>query len=300
MPGMAPFTPASLWRVFFIWLAGITVAAAAVPNSPPPELSQIGRPDEAEAARILTQFRQSGILRDYFLEFELHALPRRGEARIFQGRMWGGRNQDGSVNRIEITDGEGRRHRLLVTDGPRASVWRRTDGELKELEADAMFAPLIPGVDATAFDLQRSYLSWPDARLQSTNRVLGRPAYAFLFPAPAGFASGASGVVAARAYFDTVFNQPLQSELLDRAGKRLKTLSVITLKTVEIQGPNGAEKQTLPKEVDFRNEVTRDKTRLQVNGIALYLEFPAGIFEPSALATEVPAPPPGRVTRLAP
>jgi hypothetical protein len=214
--------------------------------------------------------------------------------------MWGGRNAQGEVNRIEVTDGEGIVHRLLAQNGVNPAIWRLAGGVVQVLGGEALFDSLIPGIDLTAFDLQRSYLSWPDATLQSTNRVLGRPTYAFLFRAPAGFASGASGVAAARAYFDTVFNQPLQSELLDSGGKRLRTLSVVTLKTVDIRGPGGVERQTLPKEIDFRNELTRDKTRLHVTAIALHLDFPGGVFDPAGLAGAVPAPPVERLTRIAP
>lgn len=300
MPGLVKITPAILWRAFCLWMVVAARLGAAVPGRPPEELSQFNRPDAAEAARILDQFRQSGVLGEYYLEFELHALPRRGAAKVYQGRMWGSRNSIGAINRIEVTDGTGRIHRLLVQNGERPAVWRQEDGKIVQLGSEALFVPVIPGVDVTAFELQRSYLSWPDATLQSTNRVLGRPAYAFMFRAPAGFSSGSSGIVAARAYFDTVFNQPLQSELLDRDGKRLKTLSVVSLKTVELKGAGGAEKQTLPKEVDFRNEQTRDKTRFQITGVALNLEFATGVFEPARLGVDAAAPRADRITRIEP
>lgn len=292
--------PASIGRAFCLCTILWTGLTAAVPGSPPEELSQLNRPDAGEAARILERFRQSGVLGEYFLEFELHALPRRGESRVYHGRMWGSRNSIGAVNRIEVTDGDGRRHRLLVQNGAQPAVWRQESDKIVQLGSEALFVPVIPGVDVTAFDLQRSYLAWPDATLQSTNRVLGRPAYAFLFQAPAGFSSGSAGIVAARAYFDTVFNQPLQSELLDRAGKRLKTLSVVSLKTVEVKSASGVDKQTLPKEVDFRNELTRDKTRFQVTGIALNLAFAPGTFEPARLGVDAVAPTADRITKIAP
>jgi hypothetical protein len=300
MPGTARLGPAWFGRA--VCLAAIFSASlfGAVPGSPPEQLSQFNRPDAAEAARILERFRQSGVLGEYYLEFELHALPRRGEARVYQGRIWGSRNAAGAINRIEVTDGSGVKHRLLVQNGAQPAVWRQEAGGVVQLGSEALFAPVIPGVDVTAFDLQRSYLAWPDATLQSTNRVLGRPAYAYLFRAPAGFSSGDTGIVAARAFFDTVFNQPLQSELLDRDGRRLKTLSVVSLKTVEVKTATGTDKQTVPKEVDFRNELTRDKTRFEVTGLALNLSFFAGVFEPARLGVDAAPPAPDRVTRLTP
>lgn len=300
MPGTAKLAPAWFGRAVCLGAILLTRLTGAVPGSPPEELGQFNRPDAAEAARFLERFRQSGVLGEYYLEFELRALPRRGESKVFLGRMWGSRNSVGAINRIEVTDGIGRKHRLLVQNGDSPAVWREEGGKVAQLGSEALFVPVIPGVDVTAFDLQRSYLAWPDATLQSTNRVLGRPAYAYLFRAPPGFSSGSSGVVAARAYFDTVFNQPLQSELLDREGRRLKTLSVVSLKTIDVKTPTGTDKQTVPKEVDFRNEQTRDKTRFQVTGVAMNLTFAPGVFESARLGVDAAPPSTDRITRIAP
>jgi hypothetical protein len=300
MPEVGQIAPAMFWRAFFVLIAATGYLAAAVPVTPPSELSQLGKPDEAEAARFLDEFRTSGMPGQYYLEFQLHALPRRGEKQVFTGRMWSGRNDRGAIARIEVLDGTGQKHRLLVQDGEHPAVWRVADGQVKLLGAEALFATLIPGVELTAFDLQRPYLYWRDATLQSINRVLGRPTYAFVFRAPAGFSSGDAGIVAVRAFFDTQFKQPLQSELLDQQGKVRKTLSVVSLKTVDVPGGNSGDKQTLPKEVDFRNEITRDKTRLQITAFAFGGAVPAGLFEPSALSRDVAAPPPDRLIRIEP
>jgi hypothetical protein len=69
-----------------------------------------------------------------------------------------------------------------------------------------------------------------------------------------------------------------------------KTLALLRLKTVD--------KQTLPKSVDYRNEITRDKTRLQIVGAALNLQLPASVFEPARLAQPAVSPPPERIVRI--
>ena len=94
-----------------------------------------------------------------------------------------------------------------------------------------------------------------------------------------------------RAYFDTQFNVPMQTEILVN-GTVTKTLALLSLKTVE--------KQTLPKAADYRNEVTRDKTRLQITGAALNLQWPLAVFEPATLAQPATPPAPGRITRIEP
>src|SRR3954470_2194945 len=106
--------PATFWRAFCFSLltAGFVFAAQPVPK--PPELAQFGKPDAKEAARLIEQVRQAGIAGQYFLEFELRALPLRGPEKVFNGVLWGGRNAQGVVMRIELTDGAGATHRLLL------------------------------------------------------------------------------------------------------------------------------------------------------------------------------------------
>ena len=271
----------SSWQVVF----------AAAPTRPP-ELAQVGKPDEREAARLIEEFRNSGIPGEYFLEFELRSLPRRGEGRTYKGRWWGSRNDQGAITRIEIQDASGTAHRLLLQNGERAAVWRLVQGRPVEVGIEDLMTPLIPGIEISAFDLQMPYLYWPDTSVEKITRVLGRPSNAFVFPAPAKFREQHTDISAARAYLDTQFNVPMQSEIIGRNGRALKTWSVLSLKTVE--------KQTLPKAVDYRNETTRDKTRLQITAAALHLQLPDSLFQPSSLAQPGATPPPDRIVRIDP
>jgi hypothetical protein len=151
-------------------------------------------------------------------------------------------------------------------------------------------SPLIPGIEISAFDLQMPYLYWPGVTVEKITRVLGRPSHAFVFPAPAAFTRQYPDIAAARAYLDTQFNVPMQSEIVGARGNVLKTWAVLNLKTVE--------KQTLPRSVDYRNEVTRDKTRLQVTGAALNLKLSPTLFQPASLAKPADAPAPDRILRM--
>lgn len=265
--------------------------AGAAPAAPG-ELAQIGKPNAEEAARLVEQFRTSGIPGDYFLEFELRSLPRRGEGRTLKGRWWGSRNDLGAVTRIEVIDADGASHRFLLQNGERPGVWRFTQGRTVEIGVSELMAPLVPGVEIAAFDLQMPYLYWPSPSVERITRVLGRPSNAFVFPAPAAFKAQYPDISSARAYLDTQFNVPMQSEIIGRDGKIAKTWAVLSLKTVD--------RQTVPKSVDYRNEVTRDKTRLQITGVALKLQFPATIFQPASLAQPLASPPADRVVRVDP
>lgn len=270
------------WAFLWVAVAFCTMAFAAAPPTRAPDLAQTGKPDAAEAARLLEQFRGAGVPGEYFLDFALHALPRRGEERVYQGRLWGGRNEQGAISRVELTDGTGRTHRLLIQNGERAAVWRWQDGKAVRLDVSELFQPLIPGVEVTAFDVQMPFLYWPAATLERISRIRGRPAHAFLFKAPPEFATHHAEVAAARAYLDTQFNALMQTELINNRGRVLKTFSLVSLKTLD--------RQPLPKSADYRNEITRDKTRLVVNGAALNLKEPAGTFDPATLNRDLPPP----------
>ena len=293
------FTPATFWRAFFICvcLAATSFGASKGPSAPPPDLAQFGKPDEAEAQRILEQFRRSGIPGEYFLDFELHALPRRGKRVVYGGKLWGGRNETGAINRVELIDGDGKVHRLLVQNGERSAVWRSiAGGPVEQVTASALFEPVIPGVELTAFDLQQPFLYWPSATLEKISRIRGRPAHAFLFQAPGGFAASSKGVAAARAYLDTQFNALMQTELLGSNGRVVKTTALIDLK--KITDPHSGREQWVPKSFDVRNEVTRDKTRFVVKAVALDLELLPAVFEPATLSEQIQPPAAGRTVRL--
>jgi hypothetical protein len=283
--------PAVLRRAFCFW-AGLALAWGASPPRALPELAQIGKPDAAEAARLVAQFRTAGIPGDYYLEFELRARPRRGEGPTLQGRWWGTRNDRGALSRIEITDAAGAAHRFILQNGDGAKVWRHSRPAAAPLEGAALLAPLVPGVEVTAFDLLMPFLYWPAPAVERIARKLGRPAHEFLFRAPAAFAAEPGGIGAVRAYLDTQFNAPVEIDTLGADGRVRRTWALLDLKKV------GG--QYLPKSVDYRNEATRDKTRLQLTGAALDLRHPAALFEPAALAQPAPPFPAAQVVRIEP
>lgn len=286
------FTPAILRRAFFFSLAAAFFAGgalhAAQPPVKPPALSQAGKADAEEAAAILQQFRLSGVPGQYYLEFELISLPFRGEEQTFQGRYWGSRNEQGAITRVELTDAAGVKHRLLLQNGERGAVWRLTEGKVTKLGTSDLFQPLIPGVEVTPFDVQMPFLYWPEAKLEKLERTEGRPTNVFRFTAPAAFAGGE--VASARGYLDTQYNALRKSELLDGTGRVLKTFSLLGFKKVE--------DQYLPKSADYRNERTRNKTRLAVTAAAVKLDLPAATFDPATLTRDAELPARAKIVPL--
>ncbi|MEY2880651.1 MAG: hypothetical protein RLZZ15_3031 [Verrucomicrobiota bacterium] len=295
MGNSANRAPAVFWRAFCfstcLVAAGLAVGHAATAPAPAGPLAQIGLPDAAESARILERFRRAGLPGTFYWELELQQLPRRGATMIFKGRLWGAQTDRGPVLRLELADAEGRPVRLLIVSGSESAVWRsRGDAPALRLDSTELFLPAIPGVEITAFDLQRPFVFWPDVPAEKIVRKRGRPAHLFTLRPPAASAAALGDLAAVRLYLDAQFNQSTEIELLARDGRVTKTISVNDLKNI------GG--QHILKSLDVRNETTRDKTRLLVTAAALDLALPPDAFAPASLAADLPTPPADRLVPL--
>jgi hypothetical protein len=293
----APFTPARYWRAFlFLACAALAIPLAAAPAArtirPSPHYVQFGQPDQAEGARILRGFRGMGIAGDYFLDFKLRVMPRRGAEREFTGRLWGSRNEQGAISRVNLNATPAGERRLLLQNGTAPAVWEWTaaTGAVAPLAIGSLFEPLIAGTELTIFDLQMPYLYWEDFVFEGVSKIRGRPAHTFLLYPPADFTAAYPALTGVRVHLDTQFNAMVQAELIGAGDRAIKTLAVLDLKKVG--------EQWMVKTIDLRNEQTRDKTRFQVTAVALNLELAPPVFEPAELEAEVA--PPIRLTLLGP
>lgn len=248
-------------------------------------------PDQAGAGAILDHFRRSIYAEPVYIEFELREMPRRGAERLYQGRLWGARNEKGPVARFELAASPGApAHHILVQGGPDPSLWVATPPGPVFRSETALLAPLIPGLQMTPFDLQMPYLYWLDAALTGEQRVRGRSSYVYTFTPPGEFAAANPGIRAVRVYLDTQYDALMQSEILGADGKVAKTLSLLELRKVG--------DRWLPRDLDVRDDLSRDKTRLSVTAIAIGISVDPAAFEPDQLAASASAPPSSSVTRV--
>ncbi len=231
----------------------------------------------------------------YYLEFELHVLPRRGDERVVPGRLWGGRNETGPITRVELQPGvKDAERRLLVQVGAQSSVWSwpATAGGVAPVGPVTVFEPLA-GTDLSAFDLQMPFLYWKDFTYEGVEPLRGRPTHVFLMGPPIGDDDGQlkKGVARnVRIWLDTQFNALVQAEELDRDEQPLKAITVLDLKKVG--------EQWIVKTVDVRNEATRDKTQFTVTGAALDQKFPPALFDPAHLGDAAAPPPPDQMHKV--
>ncbi len=248
-------------------------------------------PDKADGAALLAHFRGSVYAEPIYVEFDLRQMPRRGDERLFHGRLWGARNGRGPITRFELEVGKGvPAHHILVQGGPDPALWV-SDGPGKTArDEDALLLPLVPGVEMTPFDLQMPYLYWLDVDLTAVGRIRGRPAYTYLFTPPADFAARSPAIASVKAYLDTQYDALMQSEIIGANGRVAKTLSLLELRKVG--------DRWIPRDLDVRNEATRDKTRLSITAVAVGLTVDPSTFDPSRLGANVAPPPGASITRV--
>jgi hypothetical protein len=279
-------------------LAAILAASAAgsfagpTSGGPGPAFVPAGSSDESRAGDFLARCRQAGIPGDYYYEFQLQVLPRRGPERVIPGRLWGSHNEDGIVWRIVLDPGGPNESHWLVQGGRRPAVWKSagSDGP----QPVGPFAPLVEGGNLTPFDLQYPppYLYWSDARLLGTGRILGRPTHVFLFRPSAVFGAQHPDMTGVESDLDAEFDVPVRTQILGPGDVATKTLSLVDLKKVK--------GQWILKEVDARDEQTRNKIRFDVTAAAVGVEFSPSLFEPAALADRVDPPSADLVTQFGP
>lgn len=258
---------------------------------PAPRFAGGSRPDQAEGARVLAEFRQAGIAGTYWLAFELRVMPRRGAERTVDGTIVGTRTEQGPVSRLSVRGAEAE-ERWLVRSGPDAATWHWPgEGSAggRALSAQETFNP-VAGTDLTVFDLQMPFLHWPEFAYEGLARVRGRPAHRLLLYPPADLAAARPELAGVRVYLDTQFQALVQAELIGAKGEVTKTITVLDLKK--------SADRWIVKSIDVRNHRTRDKTRFTVEAAAFGLQLPPAAFAPEQLGGPEPAIPAEKLERF--
>lgn len=272
--------------MFFALVTCLAIPALAQPGYRPTPNYIATKPDQAEGAQILGEFQKAGISGTYWLDFELQVMPRKGPETTVAGQIIGTRNDRGPLSRLTIGA-----QRWLIQSGPQAAAWAVT-GETAASQplAAAQTLDTIAGTDLTIFDLQMPFFYWTDFVYEGLARIRGRPAHSFVLYPPRDLATARPELTGVRVYLDTQFQALVQAELLGTKGAVDKIISILDLKKVG--------ERWIPKSIDFRNNLTRGKTRFNVNATALELTLPDEIFDPAKLGSTSPQIPPDKIQHL--
>lgn len=275
-----PTSPATCRAFLCLLLAcseAVVLSVAEPGYRPPPHLLGTETSDQAEARQALQELRHAGIAGGYWLSFEVQVLPRQGEERLLRGQLFGIHSDLGPLTRLSLAKQE-----WLIRSGPKPAMWHQAVSGVaaRQLTAGDALEP-VAGTDLTAFDIQMPFLYWDDFVYEGLAKIRGRPAYSFILYPPADLAAARPDLTGVRVALDTQFHALVQAEQLGPKGESRKTMTVLDLKKVG--------EQWLPKQIDYRNQVTRDKTRFNLTAAALNLSWPAADFSLESLGGALPS-----------
>ena len=250
-----------------------------------PRFVSSGEPDPARGREVMSAFRKLGLPGDYFMEFDLEVLPRRGKRSTVLGRMWGSRNEVGPITRVDLAATTAvPRTQLITQNGPNAAAWRHIesiDTDATELDQTAIMEDMA-GTGLRIFELQMPFIHWPDYVFEGTTRVRGRTVHAFLMYPPEDFSAAHPEITGVRLHLDIKFHALMQAVVLGAEQEALRKLTVLDLKKLG--------DQWMVKSIEVRDEVTRDKVKFEVTGAALGLDFSPQLFAAEELSQSLETP----------
>jgi len=256
-------------------------------------LDTVGKePSQEVGWEVLKTFRSLGWDGGYHWRVQLKIMPRREKTRYLNGIIYGDRTDSGPISRIDIieqpmdVDADGNPTerqvlRLLLQSGQNPYALQKRSGEAGPPQvvssADAM--EKIAGSEFSPFDLMAPYVYWPHFRYEGRTTFRGSPTHLFWMYPPEEDEPLKERISGVRLYINDQFNVLIQTEIFGATGRKLKTIYII--------GVNKVDGQTIFKELDARNEVTRDKTRLKIVDASMGLDLPDSLFTAQSLMEDL-------------
>lgn len=256
--------------------------------------SDFRRLEPAEAAAVLDEFRAFRMNGDACMKFTItHRLRKSDEEKYFAGTLYAAWESDAPVLRIEIralSETNAPAKKFLLRGGKSPELWT-LDEENRPVRLDELSTrPFFDDLIFAPFDLQTPFVYWPGAEYERTRRFRGRPVHFFKMTPPEDFRESHPDVSRVRIGFDRVYNALVSAEVFDADGKIRKTFS--------LSGVQKVQDQYTIRELELRDETTRDKDEFVVRSAAMNLSLPRAAFTPEGLAAPAPAVPAARFTRL--
>jgi len=256
-------------------------------------LDTLGKnPSQETGWEILKRFRSFGWDGGYHWRVQLKNMPRREKTWYLNGEIYGDRLDRGPISRIDIVEQpidvdengnqiEKRVLRLLLQSGQNSYAMGKRTGEAGPpfvFDSEAALEP-IAGSEFSLFDLLAPFVYWPKFRYEGRTTFRGSPTHLFWMYPPEEDSLLNERIGGVRIFINDQFNVLTQTEIFDTGKTKLKTIYII--------GVDKADGQTIFRELDVRNEVTRDKTRLKILDAKMGLELPTSLFTAQSLMDDL-------------
>lgn len=259
----------------FLFLAFVLLGASSLVAQ-----DDFRRLSPSDAEKVLSEFRAYRMAGDFCMKFEItHYLRKSDETESCTGTLYGTWEKDAPVLRIELEQGDVKKS-FLLRGGNAPELWT-LDAENRPVRMDKNSTePFFERLIFTPFELQTPFVYWENASYERTKRFRGRPVHFFKMTPPETFRAENPEIAYVRIGFDRVYNALVSAEIFGTDGKLKKTFSLSRVQKVQ-------EQYTI-RELELRDDTTRDKDEFVVVAAALNLRFPRTIFSPENLSEPAP------------
>jgi hypothetical protein len=230
---------------------------------------------------LLSESNGSRFHEGYSLQFQLRHMPRRGSETVKTGILYGPFLGCG-VSRLSVVRDSQKNNfsNFLLKNGEDPKFWNVTSNELQPIliSPEESLAPLVQGMNQTAFDLLMPFVFW-SGKYKNSGKVAGRPAHIFSFTCPPWMTKVKPHWQNITLALDDAYDAPLRVEILGKSQIAERTLILRKFKKVG--------NRWIVKEIDCHDRKSRSVTRMTVTSAALGLDLDQTLFLPENLVQPI-------------
>ena len=230
---------------------------------------------------LLSESNGSRFHEGYSLQFQLRHMPRRGSETVKTGILYGPFLGCG-VSRLSVVRDSQKNNfsNFLLKNGEDPKFWNVTSNELQPIliSSEESLAPLVQGMNQTAFDLLMPFVFW-NGEYKNSGKVAGRPAHVFSFTCPPWITKVKPHWQNITLALDDAYDAPLRVEILGKSQIAERTLILRKFKKVG--------NRWIVKEIDCHDRKSRSVTRMTVTSAALGLDLDQILFLPENLVQPI-------------
>ena len=230
---------------------------------------------------LLSESNGSRFHEGYSLQFQLRHMPRRGNETVKTGILYGPFLGCG-VSRLSVVRDSQKNNfsNFLLKNGKDPKFWNITSNELQPIliSPEESLAPLVQGMNQTAFDLLMPFVFW-NGEYKNSGKVAGRPAHIFSFTCPPWITKAKPHWQNITLALDDAYDAPLRVEILGKSQIAERTLILRKFKKVG--------NRWIVKEIDCHDRKSRSVTRMTVTSAALGLDLDQTLFLPENLVQPI-------------
>jgi len=230
---------------------------------------------------LLSESNGSRFHEGYSLQFQLRHMPRRGNETVKTGILYGPFLGCGVSRLSMVRDSEKNNFsNFLLKNGEDPKFWNVTSTELQPnlISPEESLAPLVQGMNQTAFDLLMPFVFW-NGEYKNSGKVAGRPAHIFSFTCPPWITKVKPHWQNITLALDDAYDAPLRVEILGKSQIAERTLILRKFKKVG--------NRWIVKEIDCHDRKSRSVTRMTVTSAALGLDLDQTLFLPENLVQPI-------------